>query len=162
VFLGSAWGGFLSPVFVGGGRARVIFVGPPPTALSLPDIAISNAVACAPPGNAPARTEFDQCARFLKAQMRAMKHLHIVLALGGQAHRAFLRLLGLTISAHPFSHGAQYNLTISGRHIPNHTSGKIHLINSYHCSRQNTQTGRLTPAMFAAILTSVKAQLAYL
>ncbi|MEL6506407.1 MAG: uracil-DNA glycosylase [Pseudomonadota bacterium] len=162
VFHGDASGAFLFHGLLAAGLATGHYDGASPTALSLPDIAISNAVACAPPGNAPARTEFDQCARFLKAQMRAMKHLHIVLALGGQAHRAFMRLLGLTISAHPFGHGAQYNLAISGRHIPNHTSGKIRLINSYHCSRQNTQTGRLTPAMFAAILTSAKTQLAHL
>ncbi|MEL6111694.1 MAG: uracil-DNA glycosylase [Pseudomonadota bacterium] len=159
IFHGDASGAFLFTGLLNAGLATGVYDGVSPQSLWLPGIAMTNAVACAPPGNAPTSAEFDQCAAYLRALVRAMRDLRVVLALGGQAHRAFLRTMGVKRAAFPFAHGAAHDLTVSGRKIPKHASGHIRLMNSYHCSQQNTRTGRLTPAMFARILAEVKRQL---
>jgi uracil-DNA glycosylase family 4 len=109
--------------------------------LRLRDCRITNAVKCLPPGNKPSIGEVSACNGFLAAEIRTLGSGSVLLALGRIAHRAVLRALGRTQVGHPFAHGAEYRLP----------EGLV-LIDSYHCSRYNTQTGRLTESMFQAVL----------
>jgi uracil-DNA glycosylase family 4 len=106
---------------------------------------ISNAVRCVPPLNRPTPAEVRTCGRFLKEEIASLSQLRAVLALGVVAHGAVLAALGLAQSAFRFTHGAL--------HQPR--PGLV-LADSYHCSRQNTNTGRLTPAMFDAVLHTLR------
>ena len=110
---------------------------------------ISNAVKCLPPANKPTTREVDRCNGFLALELGAFGPGTVVLALGAIAHRAVLVAFGLKLSAHRFGHDELHAL-------PN---GRI-LLDSYHCSRYNTQTGRLTDEMFIAVVARAKA-LAY-
>ncbi|HRW59104.1 MAG TPA: uracil-DNA glycosylase [Defluviicoccus sp.] len=116
----------------------------PDDGLSLQRCRITNAVRCVPPANRPTPEEVRTCGRFLAAEITALPRLHTVVALGTVAHGACLAALGLPASAWRFSHGARHLLPDGRR-----------LIDSYHCSRQNTNTGRLTTAMFEAALAQV-------
>lgn len=100
---------------------------------------ISNAVRCAPPGNRPETAEEAACRPFLAARLSALSRLRVVVTLGEVARRNLLRALGLPASAGPSGHGAEFD------------AGPYRILNSYHCSRLNTNTGRLTPEMFEAI-----------
>lgn len=113
----------------------------PDDGLALVDCRITNAVRCAPPQNRPVGAEITACRRFLAEEIGAMPRLQAILALGRVAHGAVLAALGLRPSALPFAHGAAHALP-----------GGRWLVDSYHPSRQNTNTGRLTPAMFEAAL----------
>ncbi|MEM9050105.1 MAG: uracil-DNA glycosylase [Pseudomonadota bacterium] len=105
---------------------------------------ITNAVRCVPPGNRPNAAEIAACAPYLQATLAALPRLCVVLALGQIAHRASLRALGRRAAAFPFAHGATHDL------------GGLRLIDSYHCSRLNTNTGRLTQAMFEAVFAAIE------
>ncbi len=113
--------------------------------LALHDVRITNAVRCVPPENKPETTEIKACLPFLTQEIQAMQHLTLVLSLGLVSHKAVLVALGLRQSALPFRHGAE------------HAVGRLTLLNSYHCSRYNTNTGRLTEAMFDAIIARAAA-----
>ena len=102
---------------------------------------ITNAVKCVPPANKPTPAEIATCNAFLAAELRALGPHAVVLALGAIAHGAVLRAHGLKASAHRFGHAAEHVL-------PN---GRV-LVDSYHCSRYNTQTRRLTGEMFRAVV----------
>lgn len=105
---------------------------------------ITNAVKCLPPKNKPTTAEADLCNRFLAAELAALAALEqrpVILALGAIAHRAVLRARGLRLADYAFAHGAEHALP-----------GAVMLVDSYHCSRYNTQTGRLTAPMFKAVL----------
>jgi uracil-DNA glycosylase family 4 len=102
---------------------------------------ITNAVKCLPPANKPLPAEIRACNAYLAAELAALPAGAVVLALGQIAHRAVLLGLGMKQSALAFAHGAEYVLP-----------GGRRLIDSYHCSRYNTQTRRLTEAMFDAVL----------
>ena len=117
-------------------------------ALRLLDCRITNAVKCLPPQNKPDTVEVRTCNRYLAAELHALRPGSAILALGAIAHRAVLLGYGLPASKHPFAHGASHTL-------PN---GQV-LFDSYHCSRYNTQTNRLTPEMFEAVLAAVAAHL---
>jgi uracil-DNA glycosylase family 4 len=114
--------------------------------LRLNDIRITNAVRCVPPQNKPTTPEIHACAPFLKDEIGAMPRLGVIITLGTIAHNAVLRALGLKLSAARFGHGAEYE-------APN----GIRVIASYHCSRLNTNTGRLTPKMFGDIFARARA-----
>jgi len=101
---------------------------------------ITNAVRCAPPENRPTGAEIAACRPFLAAEIAFLRDLRVVLALGTVAHRAVVAALGGKQSAIPFRHGALHRL-----------DGGLVLADSYHCSRYNTNTGRLTEAMFHAV-----------
>ncbi|MSO75082.1 MAG: uracil-DNA glycosylase [Alphaproteobacteria bacterium] len=116
--------------------------------LRLIDCRIINAVRCVPPANKPLPAEVVACRGFLKAELAAMKALHVVLALGQIAHGAVLAAYGLKPSRFRFGHGAVHDLP-----------GGRWLIDSYHCSRLNTNTGRLTEAMFRQVIEAAKARL---
>jgi uracil-DNA glycosylase len=119
-----------------------------PEALELVDCMISNTVRCVPPQNKPTPAEIATCRRFLIGRIAALPRLRSLLALGRIAHEGILDALGLKRRELPFAHGARHEL-------PN---GLV-LFDSYHCSRQNTNTGRLTTAMFEAVLAEAAASL---
>jgi uracil-DNA glycosylase family 4 len=115
--------------------------------LELTGCRISNAVKCLPPDNKPEPAEVKRCNHFLAADI-GQRGSKVLLALGGVAHGATLMALGLKKSAYAFAHGAEHRL-------PLEHGGRI-LVDSYHCSRYNTNTGRLTPAMFEAVFASAR------
>ena len=117
-------------------------------ALRLSNCRITNAVKCLPPENKPVGAEVNTCNSFLAAELRTLPSGSVVIALGGIAHRAILKALGRRQSEHKFGHDALHDL------------GDFQLLDSYHCSRYNTNTGRLTSDMFAAIFARAKAILA--
>jgi uracil-DNA glycosylase family 4 len=112
--------------------------------LVLRDCMITNAVRCAPPGNLPTPLEEATCRPFLAARIAALPRLKIIVTLGGVARRNVLKALGLKATACETGHGAEM------------AAGPYRLINSYHCSRLNTNTGRLTPEMFSAIFARAR------
>jgi uracil-DNA glycosylase family 4 len=106
--------------------------------LQLAGCRITNAVKCVPPQNRPTPAEIATCNVFLAAEVASLDQGAVILALGAIAHGAVLRAKGLRASAHPFGHGAEHRLP----------GGRLVLVDSYHCSRYNTQTRRLTTEMF--------------
>jgi uracil-DNA glycosylase family 4 len=108
---------------------------------------ITNAVKCLPPANKPEPAEIRECNHFLAAELAGLPGHASILALGQIAHQAVLRALGLKLKDYPFGHASDY-------HLP----GGWRLVSSYHCSRYNTQTRRLTPDMFAAIFALLQTQ----
>jgi uracil-DNA glycosylase family 4 len=119
----------------------------PDDGLRLVDCMLSNAVRCAPPGNRPTPEEETTCRPFLAARLAALPRLKAIVCLGDVSRRNLLRALGLPASAAPAGHGLQVQL------------GPYRLFNSYHCSRLNTNTGRLTTPMFEAVFADVRAYL---
>lgn len=105
--------------------------------LALNGCLIVNAVRCLPPRNKPEPLEIRTCRPFLEADLKAMPNLKVVLALGEVAHQSAVKALGGKLPKHRFAHGAVHRI---------HTG--YWLVDSYHCSRLNTNTGRLTPEMF--------------
>ena len=120
----------------------------PADGLVLRDCRVINAVRCVPPANLPTPAEIRACNAFLAAEL-AMPGARVILALGTLAHAAVLRALGLKLSAYRFAHGSFHALP----------DGRT-LADSYHVSRYNTNTGRLTEAMFQAVVTQTRAHLA--
>jgi uracil-DNA glycosylase family 4 len=106
---------------------------------------ILNAIKCWPPRNKPTPEEIATCRRFLNAQLTALPSARVLLALGRIAHDSLLRRYGLKLATHPFAHGAEHGLP----------DGRV-LLDTYHPSRQNTNTGKLTPTMFAAVIEQAK------
>lgn len=117
--------------------------------LRLTGCRITNAVKCLPPGNKPTPAEVRTCNHFLAADLRTLPARGAILALGRIAHDAALRALDLRLAAFPFAHGAVHAL-----------AGGSVLVDSYHCSRYNTNTGRLTAAMFRDVFATITAHLA--
>jgi uracil-DNA glycosylase len=120
----------------------------PADGLSLTNCRVTNAVRCVPPANLPKPLEVGTCNRFLTAEMAAMPRLACVLALGGVAHAAVLRARGLRSSHAKFAHGKIHCLP-----------GGLRLADSYHVSRLNTNTGRLTTEMFESVVTKLRSLL---
>jgi len=119
----------------------------PGDGLTLRGCRVTNAVRCVPPGNLPTPPEITACNGFLVAEMAAMPNLRGVLALGGVAHKAVLRARGLRASHAAFVHGQIHALPDG-----------LRLVDSYHVSRLNTNTGRLTPAMFESAVGTLLAK----
>ncbi len=107
--------------------------------LQLLDCRITNAVKCLPPDNKPVGAEINTCNRFLANELDTLEGGSVVLTLGGIAHRAVVKALGRRQADYKFAHAADHDL------------GRFRMLDSYHCSRYNTNTGRLTPAMFDAV-----------
>ena len=106
---------------------------------------ITNAVRCVPPENKPTAEEINTCNKFLKRELEGMKNLSVIMALGGIAHSAVLSALNKKKSDYKFSHNSLHNL-----------NQHLHLVSSYHCSRYNTNTGRLTQEMFEAVFENIR------
>ncbi len=107
--------------------------------LELTDCMVTNAVRCAPPGNKPETSEENTCRPFLTARLEAMPNLKVIVTLGDVSRRNVLKALGLKASAGIPGHGTEFQ------------AGPYIVLNSYHCSRLNTNTGRLTAEMFEAV-----------
>src|SRR5262249_55602336 len=129
------------------GFARGSYEARPDDGLVLTDCRIANAVSCVPPENKPTRFEITNCRAFLAAAIDEMPRLAAIVALGRIAHDSVIVALGEKRSKLPFSHGAA------------HPAGRLMLFGSYHCSRYNTNTGRLTPDMFRAVFAEVRRHL---
>ncbi|SEH18605.1 uracil-DNA glycosylase, family 4 [Sphingopyxis sp. YR583] len=114
--------------------------------LTLDGAIIVNSVKCLPPQNKPTPVEIANCRPYFEKQMEALPAVRVIIALGRVAHDAALRASGERLAAHPFAHGAVHALP-----------GGRHLVDSYHCSRYNTNTGRLTAEMFANVFRSALA-----
>jgi uracil-DNA glycosylase family 4 len=148
-FTGDYAGQLLYPTLLKFGLARGTYLERPDDGLTLVDARISNAVRCVPPQNKPDTGEIKACNRFLSSEIAAMPNLKAILALGSIAHIAVLAALSLKRAPYPVAHGALHNL-------PN---GLV-LGDSYHCSRLNTNTGRLTTAMFETVVKELKKRIA--
>ncbi len=112
---------------------------------------VTNAVRCVPPENKPTPAEINQCNNFLQAEIAAMKNLRGIISLGAVSHSAVLKALGLKPSFAKFKHGAVHTITCHPALIAG-SGKKIHLLNSYHTSRYNINTGVLTQAMFDEVV----------
>ncbi len=116
--------------------------------LTLIDCRITNAVRCLPPQNKPVGAEIGNCRPFLIEELQGLPRLRVVVALGRIAHDSLLRTLGVRLADYPFGHGALHEI------------GGLTIADSYHCSRYNTQTGRLTEPMFRQVFERVQALIA--
>lgn len=114
--------------------------------LELHGCRITNAVKCVPPANKPTPAEIRGCNHFLAAELAGLDDGTVILALGAIAHGAVLRACGLKVGAAKFAHGAEFALPRART-----------LVDSYHCSRYNTNTGRLTQAMFRDVMSRATA-----
>ncbi len=148
-FTGDFAGMLLYQTLIRFGLAEGAYGADPADGLVLKNTRVTNAVRCVPPGNLPTPVEITACNPFLTAEMAAMPKLIAVLALGGIAHKATLRARGLRASHVDFQHGALHTLP----------DGLI-LADSYHVSRLNTNTGRLTTAMFESVVGALRERIA--
>jgi uracil-DNA glycosylase family 4 len=146
-FTGDYAGTLLYATLTRFGLANGRFAADPGDGLVLHDCLVSNAVRCVPPQNKPTPAEIATCRPFLAARLAALPRLRAVLCLGRIAHETLIRTLGRRLADHPFAHGARHDL------------GRLAVFDSYHCSRYNTNTGRLTPAMFEAVFADLRAHL---
>jgi len=116
--------------------------------LDLVDARITNAVRCVPPENKPVGAEIKACRPFLESEIAAMPRLAVILALGTIAHNSVLTTLGQRRAAYPFGHNVEHALP----------GGPV-LVASYHCSRYNTNTRRLTTSMFEDVFAAIRNRL---
>lgn len=144
-FTGDFAGVLLFETLARWGFARGLYGAAVDDGLTLSDCLITNAVRCAPPGNKPLPQEEAACRPFLAARLAALPRLRVIVTLGDVSRRNVLKALGFPTSTGGAGHGTELRI------------GPYHLINSYHCSRLNTNTGRLTPAMFSAIFERARA-----
>ena len=115
--------------------------------LTLNKVMITNAVRCVPPQNKPIASEINSCAIFLRNRINTLQNLKVLITLGKIAHDATIRALGHKLSANTFGHANVHNI------------GGLKIIDSYHCSRYNTNTGRLTEEMFEKVFAMARAAL---
>ncbi len=143
-FTGDFAGVLLYQTLLRFGLARGIYAADPADGLILTGCRVTNAVRCVPPGNLPTPAEISTCNQFLAGEIGAMPNLRAVLALGGVAHAAVLKARGLRPARIPFRHGGITDLPDG-----------LMLADSYHVSRLNTNTGRLTEDMFHAVIEEI-------
>ena len=147
-FTGDYAGDLLYATLLAFGLARGSYAARPDDGLTLSDCMITNAVRCVPPENKPTPAEIATCRRYLTSRIASLPRLAAILALGRIAHDSTLDATGARKAAFPFRHGAR------------HALGKgVVLFDSYHCSRYNTNTGRLTAEMFRDVVASIKTHL---
>jgi uracil-DNA glycosylase len=131
------------------GFAHGQYAASPNDTLSLDGCLITNAVRCVPPENKPTPAEIAACRPFLISRIGAMARLAAILALGRVAHDSTLTALGVRKSLFPFAHGARHAVRPG-----------LQLFDSFHCSRYNTNTGKLTAPMFRAVVAAIRDHLA--
>jgi uracil-DNA glycosylase len=146
-FTGDFAGDLLYETLNAFGFSRGTYGARPDDGLQLHDCMVTNAVRCVPPQNKPVGAEITQCRTFLAARIAAQTNLKAMVALGRIAHETVLRTLGHKLADFKFAHGAM------------HDTGVAMLFDSYHCSRYNTNTGRLTPEMFRDVFAKVSVHL---
>ncbi|MCB1507658.1 MAG: uracil-DNA glycosylase [Hyphomicrobiaceae bacterium] len=147
-FTGDGAGDVLYPALARHGFLSGRYDARPDDGIALQDARITNAVRCVPPENKPTPAEIRQCAPFLGATLSSMGRLKAILALGKIAHDAVVRAYGERLAAYPFGHASQHAIAPG-----------VTLFDSFHTSRYNMNTGRLTTAMFDAVLASVRSHL---
>jgi uracil-DNA glycosylase len=143
-FTGDYAGELLYATLIEYGFARGAYQARPDDGLELIDCRITNAVRCVPPENKPVGAEISTCRPFLRAELAASPALRAIVALGRIAHDSTLAALDRRASSAPFGHGAS------------HAFDQLTLFDSYHCSRYNTNTRRLTPDMFRSVFAAVR------
>lgn len=136
-FTGDYAGDLLYGTLLKYGFAKGEFKAHPDDGLELINCRITNAVRCVPPENKPTGPEINQCRPFLASQFEHMPNLKVIFSLGLVSHNTVLKTAGEKLSAHKFGHNQTHTL-----------ENGLTLVDSYHCSRYNTNTGRLTEAMF--------------
>lgn len=144
-FTGDASGDFLYPALYRAGLANQPLSRHRGDGLELHGVYITASVRCAPPDNKPLPEESRNCSSWTDLELPLLPQVRVYLALGKIAHDALLAYHGLRKAAHPFAHGSEHDL-----------GGRV-LLSSYHVSRQNTNTGKLTAPMFDAVLERAKA-----
>jgi len=147
-FTGDFAGDLLYSTLIKYGFAKGNYAKTADDGVSFTNCRITNVVRCVPPQNKPTTAEISACQPYLKSEFTAMPNLRLILALGGIAHQAVLRTLGHRAAAHKFIHRAEHRL-----------SPDLTMIDSYHCSRLNTNTGRLTTSMFHQVFGDIRARL---
>ena len=147
-FTGDYAGDLLYASLLAFGFARGEYAARADDGLKLVDCRITNAVRCVPPKNRPTGPEVAACRGFLADEIAALENLRIILALGTLAHGAVLAALGEKKSARKFGHRQFHDL-----------SGGLILADSYHCSRYNTNTGKLTEEMFHGVFEDIRSRL---
>ncbi|MEZ5814687.1 MAG: uracil-DNA glycosylase [Alphaproteobacteria bacterium] len=145
-FTGDYAGDLLYATLLKFGLAKGVYEKHKDDGLELVNCRITNAVRCVPPENKPTTEEEATCRPFLVDEIAAMANLRVIVSLGLISHKAVVKTFGLKQSAFKFAHGVSHRLTET-----------IRLVDSYHCSRYNTQTGRLTAEMFEEIFSSLRA-----
>lgn len=148
-FTGDYAGDLLYKTMIDFGFARGTYLARPDDGLQLVDAMITNAVRCLPPQNKPTGAEIKTCRPYLLSTLSANSSIKAVLALGRIAHETFLTALGQRRAAFPFAHCAEHALPGTG----------LTLFDSYHCSRYNTNTGRLTEEMFRDVFEKIRAHI---
>jgi uracil-DNA glycosylase family 4 len=143
-FTGDYAGDLLYATLTEFGFARGHYAASPDDGLQLLDCRITNAVRCVPPDNKPTSQEITTCRDYLKAAIAEMNNLRAVVALGRIAHESFVQASGARRSQFPFAHGRA------------HVFATLTLLDSYHCSRYNTNTGVLTPRMFRDVIAAAR------
>jgi uracil-DNA glycosylase len=144
-FTGDYAGELLYATLLQFGLARGRYEARADDGLTLVDCMISNSVRCVPPQNKPTPAEIATCCGFLRARIAAMPNVRAIVALGRIAHDSTLTTLGCRKSLFPFAHGARHAVREG-----------LDLFDSFHCSRYNTNTRRLTPEMFSAVFAAVR------
>lgn len=145
-FTGDGAGPLLYGTLAKFGLAEGTYLALPDDDLRLIGAIIVNAVRCVPPQNKPTPEEVRTCRRFLEPELEGLSNLRVVVALGQIAHQSAVKALGGKLPKMPFAHGAEHRLP----------SGLV-LVDSYHCSRYNQNTGRLTDAMFESVFAQAVA-----
>jgi uracil-DNA glycosylase len=156
-FTGDSAGDLLYETLIEFGFATGAYEASIDDGLRLVSCVITNAVRCVPPQNKPMPSEIRSCRPFLAATIAAQSELRAIVALGRIAHESVVRAFGLKPAAVPFAHGAEHVLVAgeAARHRCRAGIRTISLVDSYHCSRYNTNTGVLTQEMFRAVFTKV-------
>jgi uracil-DNA glycosylase family 4 len=143
-FTGDFAGALLYGTLAKYGFANGAFDARPDDGLALFDCMVTNAVRCVPPQNKPVGVEINTCRQFLISRIAELPRLQAIVCLGRISHESVLRALGVRLKDAPFGHQAR------------HEAGRLTIFDSYHCSRYNTNTGRLTTAMFEAVFADVR------
>jgi len=143
-FTGDYAGDLLYGTLLKFGLARGEYKADPNDGLELVDARIANAVRCLPPENKPVGAEINNCRPFLISEIENLQHLKVIMCLGLISHNSVVKTLGARQADHKFIHGAVYDI------------GGLKVIDSYHCSRYNTNTGRLTTEMFEGVFEKIK------
>lgn len=144
-FTGDYAGTLLYETLIAHGFARGRFEARPDDSLELLDAAIVNAVRCVPPENKPIGAEINTCRdAYFHPTIERFENISAIVTLGTIAHQSTVRALGLKVKDYPFAHGAEQQ------------AGGYRIFSSYHCSRYNTNTGRLTEEMFVEVFRRVR------
>ncbi len=146
-FTGDYAGDLLYGTLLKFGLAKGEFLARPDDGLQLVNARITNAVRCLPPENKPIGAEINNCRPYLESEIENLKNLKVIMCLGLVSHNSVIKALGEKLSAYKFTHGGVHD--VAGYKV----------IDSYHCSRYNTNTGRLTTEMFEDVFDVIKQQL---